>query len=216
VVSAALALLDEVGLDGLSMRRLADRLHIKAASLYWYVQDKEELLGLLADAICCEVRAPDKDTPWRAQLESLLWEYRRVLLAHRDSGRILAGTIPVGPNRLRLVDMTLGALLTAGLDGLSAARAGRLLVDYATAFVMEEINEITHQSGMMGQETGDEDVLEDERPSFITVSAEVFPSIAALANHLADSDNDARFRFGIKVVLDGLERQLAEQRGYLK
>jgi AcrR family transcriptional regulator len=51
VVRAALALVDEVGLDGLTMRRLAERLGIQAASLYKHVKDKDELLVLLADEI---------------------------------------------------------------------------------------------------------------------------------------------------------------------
>src|SRR5919197_3575765 len=55
VVREALALLDEVGFDGLTMRRLAERLGVQAASLYNHVRDKHELLALLADAICGEV-----------------------------------------------------------------------------------------------------------------------------------------------------------------
>ncbi|MGH2603105.1 MAG: TetR family transcriptional regulator, partial [Dehalococcoidia bacterium] len=127
LIRAALALLDEVGLDGLSMRRLAERLDVKAASLYWHVQSKEELLDLLADAISGEVPAPPPDLPWRPRLEALAWQYRRVLLSHRDAARILSATLPGRPNRLRLVDVTLGALLDGGFAGLDAARAGRLM-----------------------------------------------------------------------------------------
>jgi len=211
VVRAALALLDEVGLDGLSMRRLAERLDIKAASLYWYMRDKDELFGLLADAISAEVCAPATDAPWRERLEALLWEYRRVLRAHRDAARILAGTVPAGPNRLRLVDMALGALRAAGFDGLDAARAGRLLVDYATAFVLEEINEEALGAGAAGHDVGEGEVAADgpSRSPFAALPADRYPSIAALAAHLADPDADGRFRFGLAVVLDGLERRLA-------
>jgi len=214
VVRAALALLDEVGLDGLSMRRLADRLAIKAASLYWYMRDKDELLGLLADAISGEVHAPDTDMPWRARLEALLWEYRRVLRAHRDAARILAGTVPAGPNRLRLVDMALGALRAAGFEGLDAARAGRLVVDYATAFVLEEVNEEALGARMAGHDVGEGEMAADERSPFAAIPADTYPSIAALAAHLADPDADGRFRFGLAVVLDGLERRLARPRDY--
>ena len=51
IVRVALELLDEVWLDDLSMQRPAERLNVTAASLYWYVHDKSELLALLADAI---------------------------------------------------------------------------------------------------------------------------------------------------------------------
>jgi len=123
VVEAALGLLDDVGVEGLSMRRLAERLGVKAASLYWHVKNKEELLGLLADEICAGVREPDPDLPWRERAEALARENRRVLLLHRDAARILAGTVPEGPNRLRLAETMLGTLLEAGFSRRDAVRA---------------------------------------------------------------------------------------------
>src|SRR5262247_3855400 len=61
VVNAALALLDEVGLDELTMRRVAERLNVKAASLYRHVHNKEELLALLGDEISAEIPLPRAD-----------------------------------------------------------------------------------------------------------------------------------------------------------
>src|SRR5258707_14521004 len=51
LVDAALELINEDGLDALSMRALADRLDVKAASLYWHVRDRRDLLERLAAAI---------------------------------------------------------------------------------------------------------------------------------------------------------------------
>src|SRR5579875_3593997 len=68
VVRVALDLLDEVGLDELTMRRLADRLGVTAASLYWHVRDKDELLALLADAISAQMPEPSLSPPWREEL----------------------------------------------------------------------------------------------------------------------------------------------------
>src|SRR5437867_13029130 len=76
VVRTALALLDEVGLDGLTMRRLADELGVQAASLYWHLRDKEELLDLLADAICEEMPTPRREGSWREQLTAFALDYR--------------------------------------------------------------------------------------------------------------------------------------------
>ncbi len=208
IVGAALALLDEVGLDGLSMRNLAERLTIKAASLYWYVRDKEELLGLLADAICVEVGAPVAEAPWRAQLETLLGEYRRILQSHRDAARILFGTIPTGPHRLRLVDMSLAALGAAGFEGMDIVRAARLLVDNVTSSVLEEANEAALAARVAGQESGEEGAPSAAYSPFTSLPASAYPSIAALAALLAEPDGDGRFQFGLKVMLDGLERQL--------
>src|SRR5574341_1482687 len=67
IVQAALDLLDAVGFDGLTMRNLAKKLGIKAASLYWHVRNKQDLLSLLADEICASMREPDRTLPWRKQ-----------------------------------------------------------------------------------------------------------------------------------------------------
>jgi TetR/AcrR family transcriptional regulator, tetracycline repressor protein len=112
-VREVLGLLDEVGFEALTMRRLAERLGVRAASLYNHVGDKLELVALLGDAVCAEVRQPDAGADWRAQLEALATDYRRVLLAHRDAARVVQATPPVGPNRLRLVERTLAMLRDA-------------------------------------------------------------------------------------------------------
>src|SRR5262245_56056039 len=80
----AVALLDEGGLEGLTMRRLAERLGVQAPSLYNHIRDKDELVALLADALSAEIATPDARRPWRDQLEHTAREFRRVLLAHRD------------------------------------------------------------------------------------------------------------------------------------
>src|SRR5512143_581135 len=116
VVRAALALLDEVGIDELTMRRLAERLGVQAASLYRHVKDKDELLALLADEIAGEIPLPARSGGWRDRLVEAAWNVRRGLKAHRDAARVLAGTAPFGPRRLRHVDSMLGILRAAGLD----------------------------------------------------------------------------------------------------
>src|SRR5215467_10891753 len=65
IVRAALALLDEAGMDDLTMRRLADKLGVKAASLYRHVRDKDELLVLLADEISGEIPIIEPRGSWK-------------------------------------------------------------------------------------------------------------------------------------------------------
>src|SRR5215510_15621992 len=76
VVRAALALLDEVGLDELTMRRLAERLDVKAASLYRHVRNKEELLALLGDEMSAEIPLAGQSGSWRDQLTEIAWNVR--------------------------------------------------------------------------------------------------------------------------------------------
>ena len=89
LVEAALALVQEVGLEGLSMRALADRLEVKAASLYWHVRDRRELLELLAESILDGVRPAPSGSGWRqAVLDSGARLAARVT-RQRDAARIL-------------------------------------------------------------------------------------------------------------------------------
>ena len=138
LIAVALELLDEVGLDGLSMRRLADRLGVTAASLYWYVQDKNELLALLADAISAEVPLPTSSRLWRTELEEGARSLRQIARSHRDAARVLAATAPSGPHRLRAIDALLGVFIRAGFLPADAADAGYLLNVYVVGFMLDE------------------------------------------------------------------------------
>jgi AcrR family transcriptional regulator len=72
IVDAALVLLERDGMDGLSMRKLARELGAGAASLYWHVGDKEELLSLLLDRIVGESKIPEPDPEhWQDQVREM-------------------------------------------------------------------------------------------------------------------------------------------------
>jgi TetR/AcrR family transcriptional regulator, tetracycline repressor protein len=204
VVQAALDLLDEVGLDALSMRRLAEKLSIKAASLYWHVRDKDHLLALLAEEIVAPTQPPDPALPWRDQIEALGWETRRILLAHRDAARVLAASgAPTGPNRLRLVEVSFGVLMRAGFTPADTAFAGYLLNDFVTLFVAEEAA-LADQARETDSEAAHNWVA--------MLPADQYPNLIAAAGTLTGADAEERFRFGMEVLLDGLELRLNRSR----
>jgi TetR/AcrR family tetracycline transcriptional repressor len=88
LVSEALALVQEHGLDALSMRGLADRLNVKAASLYWHVRDRRELLELLGESILGRVAA-SRGVAWRPAVLGTAAALRAVVASQRDANRIL-------------------------------------------------------------------------------------------------------------------------------
>jgi TetR/AcrR family tetracycline transcriptional repressor len=89
LVRAALELIQEEGLDGLSMRALAERLDVKAASIYWHVRDRKELLELLAQSILDSVRRPRGAAGWRARFTGTTAALRERVAAQNDAPRIL-------------------------------------------------------------------------------------------------------------------------------
>lgn len=89
LVSAALSLIQEEGLEALSMRSLADRLNVKAASLYWHIRDRRELVELLADSILATVPATHRPSGWRQAVIDAGVVLRNRVAAQRDADRIL-------------------------------------------------------------------------------------------------------------------------------
>nr|QWP89223.1 Nucleoid occlusion factor SlmA [Escherichia coli] len=100
VIRAALDLLNEVGVDGLTTRKLAERLGVQQPALYWHFRNKRALLDALAEAMLAENHThsvPRADDDWRSFLIGNARSFRQALLAYRDGARIHAGTRPGAP-----------------------------------------------------------------------------------------------------------------------
>jgi TetR/AcrR family tetracycline transcriptional repressor len=203
VVRAALELLGEVGLDELTMRRLAEKLGVKAASLYRHVRNKDELLALLGDEIAAEIPLPHPTGSWRDQLTEGAWNVRRGLQAHRDGARVLASTPPAGPRRLRHIEAVLRILREAGLKDRDAARAAYHLNNVVTEFAADEGRFASFTAAGPGLTR--RKVLAEMRRQFKSLPTDEYPTIVALADQLTDGDQDALFQSGIDLCLRGVE-----------
>src|SRR5207302_9338404 len=85
IIAAAVRVLDREGMDGLSMRRVAEELGTGVASLYWHVRNKGELLQLLFERLSGEIELPDPDpSRWREQLKDVGRQFRAAAHRHRD------------------------------------------------------------------------------------------------------------------------------------
>jgi AcrR family transcriptional regulator len=201
VVRAAMALLDEAGLDELTMRRLADRLGVKAAALYRHVRNKDELLALLGDEISGEIPLPTSTGSWQDRLTEMAWNARRGLLAHRDAARVLAATPPAGPQRLRHIEAVLRILRESGLDDRDAARAGYHLNNFITEFAADEARfaAFANQPGSSRRK-----ILAEARRQFKSLPEQEYPTIVALADDLTEDAQDELFQFGIDMCLRGI------------
>jgi AcrR family transcriptional regulator len=115
LVEAALAWIREEGLDGLSMRSLADQLAVKAASLYWHVRDRRELVELLAEAILESVRAPRRSAGWREGVLEIAAALERRVAAIKDADRILL-EVPEAIRRSQIYAQLKRHLESAGLQ----------------------------------------------------------------------------------------------------
>lgn len=144
IVAKALEILNRDGLEGVTLRRVAAELQVKAASLYWHVQNKRELLDEMAEVMLrtqlSSYDTPDRSTPWQSWLMDIANRLRDALLAYRDGGLVVAG---VNPNRAKTF-ARLGAFILTTLHqtyGLEIEGAGILCATvllYTWASVIEE------------------------------------------------------------------------------
>lgn len=210
IVRVALDLMDEVGLDDLSMRRLAAALDVQAAALYRHVRNKDQLLNEMADALCSEAVTPDPSLPWTDQLRALARDQLRLLRSRRDAARLIAGTMPVGPERLRLIDFTLGTLLEAGFAGDEAFQVALLLTNFVTGAVLEEESNPATAATAAGTPAEELDAATNAWTALFR--GDRYPNLARAAQDLPDTpryDPDAHFEFGLSILLAGLEQRLA-------
>jgi AcrR family transcriptional regulator len=202
IVAAAIEVLDESGVAGLSMRRVAERLGTGAASLYAYVSGREELLALVFDELIGRVALPEPDPKrWREQVHQALGDLLEILTAHRDAALAGLGRIPTSPKALLGADTLAAVLRAGGLSDRTVALGLDQLLLYVCACAFER--GLFEHSGM-SQEEIDEYFAEVNR-FYAALPAARFPVLASIGDEMAAYDGEERFRFGLDVLLAGLE-----------
>jgi len=202
IVDAALRVLDREGVDKLSMRRVAAELGTAAGALYWHVANKEELLLLLVDKVTTGIRLPEPDpSRWQEQVKEVGREMLGVCRAHRDIGRITLGRVPIGPNLVRMVEWQLTLLRGAGVPDRVAALVGDLMGLYIGAYAYEESLGFNSPDG---EDRPPHEIVAMIHDYFASLPPERFPNTVALADQLVAGDRDARFEFGLDVIVRGL------------
>lgn len=211
LVRAALVVLERDGLDALSMRRVAAELGLQAASLYWHVSNKEELLELLADAVLEGMDLSGIEGTWREQVSVLAHRYRAHLTSRRDVPRLLAGRFVVGRHASAVMEHALGILRGAGFTpGEAAAGMYLVAVNYVQGFALQEMHPMRAVEALGGTHADAMRAVSDE---LADLPAETFPRLAESSEHLVAMRLDERFDWGLACLLDGLEARLAGPRG---
>jgi AcrR family transcriptional regulator len=213
IVDAALALLDADGLEGVTMRRVAQRLGTGPASLYQHVGGKDELLELLLDRVCADVTIPEPGVgpdEWQAPLKDLLRSMRRVLSAHQDLAYVMLGRVPTGPNALAGAEGLLRILRAGDVP----ARVAGYAVDSLSLFVASVSYEEAIWSRLIGSTDKAEAYIKGVRQYFAALPVDRFPTLVAMADQLTagEHDEDDRFEFALDVQIRGIAALADEQR----
>ncbi|MFC3448844.1 TetR/AcrR family transcriptional regulator C-terminal domain-containing protein [Amycolatopsis speibonae] len=138
IVRAGLRLLNDVGLNGLTLRLIAQELGVKAPALYWHVKNKQELLDEMATRMYADAmpgRVPE-GLGERDSLEVASRGLRRMMLAYRDGAKVFSGTFMTDDSLLG--DNPLQGRVDAGLEQYLAGRALFTVYSYVVGFTIEE------------------------------------------------------------------------------
>ena len=201
VAAAALALVDEQGLDALSMRRLADRLGIGTMTLYGHFRSKDELLDALVEAAA---GAAELDPPaagdWQERLRLLARAWRTGLERHPALVELRLRRPILTPGALRGTEAGLQALTEAGYDVPGAVRAFRTLFLYVFAFATFGDRDPVAGSGVR------------TNAAIAALPPEEFPILSGAGPELAASlGGDEQFDDGLELLLGGLAARVARR-----
>ena len=202
VLRSALAVADEGGLDGLTIRSLAERLGAKPMSLYHYVAGKDEILDGLVDLVFAEIELPEPTGDWRREMTRRARSAIEVLGRHPWSIGLLESRTTPGPATLRHHDATLGALRAGGFSVVQTGHAYAVLDAFVYGFAV--------QLASLPFE-GPDGAAEVAEAIMALMGSGEYPHLVEFAEQHAMQpgyDFADEFEVGLELVLDGLERML--------
>ena len=212
VLRTALTMMDEGGIETLSMRQLGSRLGVEAMSLYNHVANKDDILDGVLDLVAAEISVPDAaasaSADWRAAMKARAVSALSAFRRHPWASALMDSRVSSSPARLRYLEAVIGTLSRAGFSLELAQRAFSVLDCYVYGFARQRLN-------MAG--TGEADQKKSAEAFREVIPGQVYPYVARMAELAMKTgyDEDADFEFGLDLILDGLERLLRPQSVYL-
>jgi AcrR family transcriptional regulator len=201
VLRAAISLADERGIESVTMRKLAQELGVEAMTLYYYVANKDEILGGIVDAVVSEIELPSPGADWKAAIRRTAISAHEVLLRHEWAASLLLSGPGVSLSRLRYMDSILGSLREGGFSAEMTDHAYHALDSHIMGFTLWEVG-ISLGLTRLGLQGSIARFLQE-------LDIDEYPHLAEHAEqHLKGRDpaDEGEFEFGLDLILDGLEK----------
>lgn len=198
IISKAIDLADERGIEPLSMRSLAKELGVTPMSLYRYVSNREDMLDKMVDVVYEEIQLPTIGNDWRVEMRKRAISTRAVLLSHRWALGLLDSRLQPGAATQRHHNAVIGTLREGGFSIALTTQAMTILDAYIYGFILQEL------SLPLGENSNFDEVGESVVEA---VDRTAFPYLAELATEtLSQSDFNFTnlFEIGLEIVLEGL------------
>jgi len=190
IVQAALRVVDEDGLDALTMRRIASELGAGVMSLYVYFRSKEDVIDALADAVLAPIPLDTgSEADWREQIKELMRKIHQTLLAHPGINEIVVAESVPGQALDGTREHALEILHYAGFTTPDALEALGSIYGYVVGFSLLAARDRRHDSG--------------QRPH--PIDSAQFPRLASAFPHYDRRTSMNAFEQGLKHLVHGLE-----------
>ena len=198
VLETALRVMDQDGLEAVTMRRIGRELGVEAMSLYNHVEDKDDILAGVVEMAMGEFRFPEPSGHWETDARAMAYEWRRLLTLHPPLCELLAERHkPLeGLAAFRAMDAALGVLRAAGLSDRDAAQAFNAMGSYILGFVVME------QGLMLGQ---DEEHARQHEYAMQGIRQAGLDNVAAVLPYFVECAPDQQFEFGLDLIFRGVE-----------
>jgi TetR/AcrR family tetracycline transcriptional repressor len=207
VTRAGLKLLNEIGLEQLTLRRLGVELNVQAATIYWHFKSKEELLDEMATTVLTEGAGnllPRRNSAdWRVWAATFGEGLRKTLLAYRDGARMVGGTRLTNTEPLKTTEKIGAAIVTSGFSVRAAVVLLSTIYNYTLSFVAEE--QVVFPTP--GERSPRYSIAERNA----RLDPTIFPFHRQTSTILFDR-YDRRFREGLELILRGAEPDGRAQR----
>lgn len=196
IVEEAVVVLDERGIEGLTMRRLAEQLGSGVMTLYWHVNNKDDVIDLALDAIFAELPRRSEGVEadrWREDIISLLLDWRETMLRHPWSAALLQRPA-LGPNLLDRLEFLHASLTNAGLTGQRLNASTWTLYNYVMGATVARAS--------LNLSPKDQEIAQERLRSM----SNRYPTLSA-HDYLLDSDWDGTFIQGLEYILNGIAKR---------
>jgi DNA-binding transcriptional regulator YhcF (GntR family) len=212
VLTTAIRIADDDGLEFLTMRRLAAALGLPTMSLYRFAANKSELTESMTDRVFADIELPDLAVArWRPRLEAAAHIFRERFALHPWAASVFSLTRPqLLPNVVRLVEWNLQTLRAMGLtvDEMMAAHINLFNVVVS----MSRTSALERQAMADTGQSIDQWAEHHLRALPGSVAAQAAPVLTELTRRGYDYDLGALYHFGIRTMLDGLEARFIPRR----
>jgi TetR/AcrR family transcriptional regulator, tetracycline repressor protein len=193
VIETALKMLEKDGLHQLTMRALADRLGIKAASLYNHFPDKSALLNQIQEAVLQKFIPPRRLNPWQDHLRDLAASMRQGLTRRPYAISLFANRPALSPTAFAQVNTTFTVLRDAGFTPTQVVFLYQSLAVFVFGHASAEVGKVIDEDG------------DTDMPDFSKMNLEQFPMLRELGPLVQWDDFDTWFEIGVETLISGTE-----------